>query len=54
MYAHLAASCAGDPDARKRLDEDLYAPASGWDAAERNLMTAIMRAPAPGTDPGED
>ena len=40
VYARLAASCP-DEESRKRLDEDLYAPLGGWDAAERNLMAAI-------------
>jgi hypothetical protein len=40
---------------RKRLDEELYAPAGGWEQAERDLMTKIMHAPDPGTpdDDGE-
>jgi hypothetical protein len=46
VYAWLAARCA-DADARKKLDEELYAPAGGWDQAERDLMAAIMRAPDP-------
>ena len=41
VYARLAAACL-DGDARKALDEDLYAPLIGWEAAERNLWTAIM------------
>jgi hypothetical protein len=45
VYAHLAAGCAGDPEARKRLDEDLYAPLGGWDNAERKLMALIAAAP---------
>ena len=47
VYAWLAARCPDD-DARKKLDEELHAPAGGWDAAERNLWTAIMNAPDPG------
>jgi len=44
VYARLAAGCLEERD-RKRLDEELYAPAGGWDAAERNLWKVIMSAP---------
>lgn len=46
VYARLAAACL-DGDARKQLDEDLYAPLGGWEAAEQRLWAAIM-APGPG------
>jgi hypothetical protein len=36
---------------RRRLDEELYAPAGGWEKADRDLMDKIMR--APDSDPGE-
>ncbi len=46
VYARLAAACL-DEESRKKLDEDLYAPLIGWEAAEQKLMAAIM-APGPG------
>lgn len=46
VYARLAAQCLDGED-RKRLDEELYAPMGGWEAAEQRLWAAIM-APAPG------
>jgi len=46
-YARLAAACP-DGESRERLDRDLSAPMIGWDAAEQNLMRAIMSAPGPG------
>ncbi len=36
VYARLAAGCA-DNESRQKLDEELYAPAGGWEPAERNL-----------------
>lgn len=47
VYARLAAQCL-DGDARKQLDEDLYAPLGGWEAAEQRLWAAIMAPPAAG------
>lgn len=46
VYARLTAGCM-DADARRQLDEELYAPAGGWEAADQRLMAAIMAAPDP-------
>ena len=51
VFAHLAAQCP-DAEARKQLEEELYAPAGGWDAAEKRLRAAIMAAPDPGREAG--
>ncbi len=44
VYARLAANCL-DGDDRKKLDEQLYAPLIGWEAAEQKLMAAILSGP---------
>jgi hypothetical protein len=37
---------AEDPfKAREKLDEELYAPMGGWDAADQRLWAAVMSAP---------
>jgi hypothetical protein len=46
VYARLAAGC-GDAKSRRELDEELYAPMGGWDAADRRLWTQIHAAPDP-------
>jgi hypothetical protein len=47
VYARLVADCqrAEDPyKAREKLDEELYAPLGGWEAADRRLWAAVMSA----------
>ena len=47
VYAWLVASCqrAEDPfKARKQLDEELYAPLGGWEAADQRLWARVTAA----------
>ncbi|HEY5987042.1 MAG TPA: hypothetical protein VIV12_11805 [Streptosporangiaceae bacterium] len=46
VYARLAAACL-DAKERERLDQEVYAPAIGWEQADRNLWKAVMSAPDP-------
>ena len=43
VYAWLMSGCAGDADARRDLDAQLYAPARGLDEANASFWAAIMR-----------
>jgi hypothetical protein len=42
----MAGQCLDGKD-RQRLDEDLYAPPGGWEAADERLRAAIAAAPDP-------
>lgn len=44
MYAYLVAGA--DADARAAFDRELYAPADGWEAAERRFFARLEAADA--------
>jgi len=44
VYAWLMSGCAGDGEAREKLDAHIYAPPQGLDTADANVWAAINRA----------
>jgi len=46
VYAWLLSGCAGDPEARKKLEDQIYAPAQGIDSLNEQFW-AVINEPDP-------